>query len=288
MSARPGKTTPTPVWAFEGTTSSARSDVLATEEPLEIRLVIEGLRHPVAVTMRTPGADFELAAGFLFSEGVLKSREQLRRITYCIEPDLDDEQRFNIVNVELATVEAVDLTPLERHFSVTSACGVCGKATLEALRVRGLAPIGFAAEQGERRIARGVLTSLPETLRRAQSIFHTTGGVHASALFSPDGELMAIREDVGRHNAMDKLIGCAFLEDKLPLSGHLLMVSGRSSFELVQKAIAAGVSVLCSVSAPSSLAVELAREFGLTLVGFLRGPAFKVYTGVERIAAFER
>lgn len=281
MPGRPGKTTPTSVWAVDGPARRERGDVLATEEPLEIRLAIDGHRHQVAVTMRTPGADFELATGFLFGEGVLKRREQLRRITYCIDPDLDDDQRWNIVNVEFASGEAVDLAPLERHFSVTSACGVCGKATLDGLRHRGLNPVDDGGDI--RPISQEVLLSLPGKLQAAQSIFHSTGGVHASGLFSPDGEALAVREDVGRHNAMDKLVGWAFLHDRVPLTDHLVMVSGRSSYELVQKAVAAGVSVLCSVSAPSSLAVQLAREFGVTLVGFLRGTTFKVYTGIERI-----
>ncbi|MGA3219895.1 MAG: formate dehydrogenase accessory sulfurtransferase FdhD [Acidimicrobiales bacterium] len=252
-------------------------DSLATEEPLEIRLLSGGARHPVAVTMRTPGADFELAAGFMFSEGILRTREQLRRVSYCVDRDVAEQQRYNIVNVELAGVAPADLAPLERHFSVTSACGVCGKATMEALRRRGYEPVpdgpSFSAD---------MLRSLPAKLRRAQRLFDTTGGLHAAGLFSAGGELVALREDVGRHNALDKLVGWALMQARLPLAGQVLVVSGRSSFELVQKSLAAGAAALCSVSAPSSLAVELAREFGLTLVGFLRNDRFKVYSGEER------
>jgi FdhD protein len=253
-------------------------DTLATEEPLEIRLIQGGQPYPVAVTMRTPGADFELAVGFLFNEGVLKSRDQMRRVSYCVNKEVGEEQRFNIVNVELAQAAGfADLAPLERHFSMTSACGVCGKATLEDLHRRGYEPLPAGpALQPE------LLRSLPAKLRQAQSLFETTGGLHASGLFTADGDIVAVREDVGRHNAMDKLVGWAFLNDRLPLAGHVVLVSGRSSFELVQKSLSAGVAALCSVSAPSSLAVDLAREFGLTLVGFLREGRFKVYSGPER------
>jgi FdhD protein len=266
-------------WAWEVLPGAAHrgEDSLATEEPLEIRLLSGGGRHPVAVTMRTPGADFELAVGFMFSEGILRTREQLRRVSYCVERDVAEQQRYNIVNVELAGVAPADLAPLERHFSVTSACGVCGKETMEALRRRGYEPApdgpSFSAD---------MLRSLPAKLRRAQRLFGTTGGLHAAGLFSAGGELVALREDVGRHNALDKLVGWALMEGRLPLAGQVLVVSGRSSFELVQKSLAAGAAALCSVSAPSSLAVELAREFGLTLVGFLREDRFKVYSGEGR------
>jgi FdhD protein len=231
--------------------------------------------------MRTPGADFELAAGFLFGEGVLKSREQLRRISYCVDPDLDDEQRYNTVNVEVSGVAHTDLVPLERHFSMTSACGVCGKATLESLRTRGYclpAPGDAAALVPE------VLSGLPAKLRHAQQIFEATGGLHAAGLFSLGGELVVSREDIGRHNALDKVVGWAFLQDGLPLRDYVLVVSGRASFELVQKSLAAGVTALCSVSAPSSLAVHLANEFGLALLGFLREGRFRIYAGAERVS----
>jgi FdhD protein len=275
--ARPGPTAR--VWAWEVQAGEAHrgEDSLATEEPLEIRLVNAGARHPVAVTMRTPGADFELAVGFMFSEGILHARDQLRRVSYCVDREVDEHQRYNIVNVEVAGVAPADLAPLERHFSVTSACGVCGKATLDALRLR-----GYQAVPAGPSLPVDMLRSLPAKLRRAQRLFETTGGLHAAGLFTGSGELVAIREDVGRHNALDKLVGWAFMEARLPLAGHVLVVSGRSSFELVQKSLAAGATALCSVSAPSSLAVDLAREFGLTLVGFLRDDRFKVYSGEQR------
>jgi FdhD protein len=227
--------------------------------------------------MRTPGADFELAVGFMFNEGILRARGQLRRVSYCVDRDVDEQQRYNIVNVELAGLVALDLAPLERHFSVTSACGVCGKATLDALRLRGYTPVPEGPS-----LPAEMLRSLPAKLRRAQRLFETTGGLHAAGLFTPSGDLVALREDVGRHNAVDKLVGWALMEGKLPLAGQVLVVSGRSSFELVQKSLAAGVAALCSVSAPSSLAVDLAREFGLTLVGFLREDRFKIYSGEQR------
>ncbi len=254
----------------------SRSDQLATEEPLEIRLVSP--QRTVAVTMRTPGADFELAAGFLYSEGVIRSREDIQRISYCVDPDVDGEQRYNIVNVELKEGLSVDLQPLERHFFTTSACGVCGKASLEALRLREYPVIPKGLE-----VSAEVIYSLPEQLRNAQRVFSTTGGLHAAALFDAQGQLLSVREDVGRHNALDKLVGWAVLSDQLPFSDRIVLVSGRPSFEILQKSLAAGVPIVCAVSAPSSLAVELAREFGITLIGFLRGERFNVYAGRERL-----
>ncbi len=252
---------------------------LATEEPLEVRLVSGGDRYPVAVTMRTPGSDFELAIGFLFNEGILKHRADLRQVSYCVDREVGEEQRYNIVNVEVATgLKPQDIVPLERHFSMTSACGVCGRATLEALRARGYRPL----EDGPV-LEPDVLRGLPVGLRQAQALFDTTGGLHAAGLFTPSGELLAVREDVGRHNALDKLTGWAFMQGRLPLSGHIVMVSGRSSFELVQKTVSAGATALCSVSAPSSLAVDLANELNLTLVGFLRDQRFNVYAGAQRV-----
>lgn len=254
----------------------SHTDQLATEEPLEIRLASP--QKTVAVTMRTPGADFELAAGFLYSEGVVRSREDIDRISYCVDQDVDGEQRYNIVNVALKEGLSVNLQPLERHFFTTSACGVCGKASLEALRDRGCPVIQKGPE-----VPLDVIYSLPEQLRSAQRVFSTTGGLHAAALFDAQGQLLAVREDVGRHNAIDKLVGWAVLSDELPLNNHIVMVSGRSSFEIVQKCLVAGVAIVCAVSAPSSLAVALAREFDMTLVGFLRGERFNVYAGRERL-----
>jgi FdhD protein len=263
----------------EGRRAPARDDALATEEPMETRLIIAGRRQTVAVTMRTPGSDFELAAGFLYGEGIVASREQVRAINYCRKGEVDEEQRYNIVNVELRAGIDPDLHTLERHFYTNSSCGVCGKASLEALEIRGcpVLPPGPT-------VTAELVYSLPDQLRRAQGLFDVTGGLHAAGLFDSSGRLVALREDVGRHNAIDKLVGWALLQDRLPLSDHIMMVSGRSSFEILQKCVAAGAPIVCAVSAPSSLAVDVARRFGVTLVGFLRGRRFNVYAGEERIA----
>jgi FdhD protein len=272
----PGNKTKATVWVVENGKVRSRLDQLATEEPLEIRLVSP--QKTVAVTMRTPGADFELAAGFLYSEGVVSSREDIDRISYCVDADVDGEQRYNIVNVALREGLSVDLQPLERHFFTTSACGVCGRASLEALRSREYPVIPNGPE-----VSAAVIYSLPDQLRSAQRVFSTTGGLHAAGLFDAQGTLLSVREDVGRHNALDKLVGSAILSDELPLNNRIVMVSGRSSFEILQKCLAAGVPIVCAVSAPSSLAVALAREFGITLVGFLRGERFNIYAGKERL-----
>src|SRR5215203_4979604 len=255
-----------------------RPDTLATEEPMEIRLLAGGSRQNVAVTMRTPGADFELAAGFLYGEGIIDSPDDVQKISYCVDSDLDAAQRYNIVNVELRNGREYDLRPLERHFYTTSACGVCGKASLEQLELRGC-PVMPAGPK----VPAETIDTLPKKLREAQGLFDATGGLHAAALFDDKGELMALREDVRRHKATDKLVGWALLEGRLPLSAHILMVSGRSSFEILQKSLAAGAPVVCAISAPSSLAVDVAKQFGMTLVGFLRGGKFNVYSGSERI-----
>jgi FdhD protein len=256
-----------------------RPDTLATEEPMEIRLLMSDTKQTVAVTMRTPGADFELAAGFLYGEGIVKGPEDIAKISYCVDRDLDAAQQYNIVNVELSGGHEYDLRPLERHFYTTSACGVCGKASLEQLELRGCPVIAPGPE-----VSAETIYSLPEKLREAQGLFDATGGLHAAALFDEGGNLLALREDVGRHNATDKLVGWTLLEGRLPLSGHIVMVSGRSSFEILQKCLTAGVPVVCAISAPSSLAVDVAREFGITLVGFLRERRFNVYAGQERVA----
>ena len=255
-----------------------RPDALATEEPMEIRLLAGPTKQTVAVTMRTPGADFELAAGFLYGEGIVTCPEDILKISYCVDPDIDAEQQYNIVNVELRSGREFDLRPLERHFYTTSACGVCGKASLEQLELRGCPVISPGPE-----VSAETIYSLPETLREAQGLFDATGGLHAAALFDGEGELLALREDVGRHNATDKLVGWALLEGRLPLSEHVVLVSGRSSFEIMQKCLTAGVPIVSAISAPSSLAVDVAREFEMTLVGFLRGGRFNVYAGSERI-----
>jgi FdhD protein len=254
---------------------AAGRDVVAGEEPLEIRLLAGGRRETVAITMRTPGDDFALAAGFLFGEGVISSREEIAGIRYCT--DVDEAQRYNVVNVRLRSDRLPDLERLERHFLISSACGVCGKAHLDALAVRCDGPLPHGP-----RMSVDALLALPGALRAGQELFASTGGLHAAGLFAPDGRLIALREDVGRHNAMDKLVGWALLEGR-PTEAGVVCVSGRASYELLQKAVAARMSFFAAVSAPSSLAVDLARRFGVTLVGFLRDGAFNVYAGAGRI-----
>jgi FdhD protein len=273
---RPGSSVTTRLVAVDGERSHLKFDRLATEEPLEIRLRAGDQTRTVAITMRTPGNDFELAAGFLYGEGVVAEPDDVRAISYCV--DVPAEQQYNTVSVDLGREDLPELDALERHFTTTSACGVCGKASLEALHSRGLDRI-----ESQARATRSTIVGLPGRLRAAQGIFEKTGGLHAAALFDLDGNPIAVREDVGRHNAMDKLIGWAFLNRKLPLEHRIVLVSGRSSYELVQKCAAARIPIMCSVSAPSSLAVDLAREFGVTLVGFLRESRFNVYAHEERI-----
>ena len=261
-------------------------DAVATEEPMEIRLLAgPALRSQpsqrgatVAVTMRTPGNDFELAAGFLHSEGLVRERDELLTLRYCT--DEAEAERYNIVNVHLRATELPPIERLERHFAMTSACGVCGKAHLDALEVRCPAPPAPGPV-----VRAELLETLPDRLREAQAVFGRTGGLHAAGLFTRDGELLAIREDVGRHNALDKLLGWALLEGRLPLADCIVCLSGRASYELLQKAVAAGVPFVAAVSAPSSLAVEVAERFGVTLVGFLRSERFNVYAGEQRVRA---
>lgn len=262
----------------DGDTRS-RSDQVATEEPLEIRLGFSGYTQRVAVTMRTPGNDFELAAGFLFTEGIIQSRDQIATIGYCLDRELTPEQQYNVVTVDLRSPELFQADHNLRRFGMTSACGVCGKESLDQIVRRGTAriPSGFT-------VSPGTIVELPDRLRAAQGIFEHTGGLHASGLFTDIGELVTLREDVGRHNALDKLIGAMLLDGKLPLSDRIILVSGRTSFELAQKCASAGAPVLCSVSAPSSLAIDVAREFNLTLIGFLRGKHFNVYHGAHRLS----
>jgi FdhD protein len=264
------------VWVVENGKKRLRQDQLTTEEPLEIRLVSP--QRTLAVTMRTPGTDFALVAGFLFSEGVISCREDIQRMSYCTDESVDGEQRYNIINVELKSGLNPNLQPLERHFYTNSACGVCGKANIEALRLR-----GYAVVTSNLIVQPEIIYSLPEKLRSHQGIFSATGGLHAAAVFDAQGNLLNLQEDVGRHNALDKLIGTALLGDELPFNNHIVMVSGRSSFEILQKSLVAGVGIVCSVSAPSSLAVSVAQEFGITLIGFLRGERFNIYTGWERL-----
>lgn len=256
--------------------AGSRRERLVTEEPMEIRAAGPG-QEPVsvAVTMRTPGADMELAAGFLFTEGLVESAGEIATMRYCglEEPA---EQRFNIVTVELR--RPFDPGRLERNFYATSSCGICGKASIDQVEVRTepVAP-GPLVEPG-------LIEGLPLALREGQELFDATGGLHAAGLFDADGALLALREDVGRHNAMDKLVGHELLEGRLPAAGRIVLVSGRASFELVQKAAVAGIPIFCAVSAPSTLAVETARRLGMTLVAFLRGRRFNVYAHPERIS----
>lgn len=258
---------------------STRPDTLVAEEPLEIRL--NG--KPLAITMRTPGDDFALAAGFLVSEGVLGTADELQNIVYCAGATVDGSNTYNIVDVRTAPGVVIPDITLERNVYTTSSCGLCGKASLDAVRTTAR----WAIDDGDAspvRLEPELLVRLPDRLRAAQQVFDRTGGLHAAALFTEDGELLDVREDVGRHNAVDKLVGRALQNGTLPLSRTVLLVSGRASFELAQKAVMAGIPVLAAVSAPSSLAVDLAAETGLTLVGFLRGSSMNVYAGEHRIA----
>jgi FdhD protein len=253
-------------------------DYLVGEEPLEIRVG----EVPVSVTMRTPGHDLELAPGFLFTEGLITNRGQIASVRHergALQNGVT-QNGANRVRIDLAAGVALDLKSSQRNFYAASSCGICGKASIDAVRVRNISPPNPHCT-----VDPEVLCRLPDQLRAAQPVFNRTGGLHAAGLFSLDGQLQVLREDVGRHNAVDKVIGWALANGRLPLSGSLLMVSGRGGFEIVQKALVAGIPVLASVSAPSDLAVKLAREFGMTLIGFLRGRRFVMYSGAERLAA---
>jgi FdhD protein len=266
--------TPVRVVAVHGDARSERADALATEEPLEIRAQGPGQEgQRVAVTMRTPGGDFELAAGFLFTEGLV-TPDDVRRVAYCDDLD-DEEQRYNVVTATLA--RPFDAERLSRNFYATSSCGVCGKASLDDIAVRcDIVAPGFTVEAD-------VLVSLPDRLREAQRVFDRTGGLHAAGLFDRDGSVLSVREDVGRHNAVDKVIGEQLLAGRVPLSDRVLQVSGRASFEIVQKAAVAGIPVVSAVSAPSSLAVDAGGRLGVTVVGFVRDGRCNVYTHPDRI-----
>lgn len=262
----------------------AVSDAVAVEEPLEIRLAYSTPAgraiKSVSITMRTPGEDAALAAGFLLSESIVSDPADIVAIETCGKPAPDTGQR-NAVRVELGASVDVDLARLERHFYATSSCGVCGKASLDALHAVGIKVL----PPGTPTFSEDVLLRMPTELRRRQSTFDATGGLHAAGVFDSTGTFIAIAEDVGRHNAVDKLLGQLFLDGRLPASELGLIVSGRASFELVQKALVAGVPLLAAVSAPSSLAVDLAREFDMTLVGFLRGETFNLYSASDRVVA---
>ena len=263
------------------TAREPRSDLVAAEEPLEIRIGISSpdgrAVHSISVTMRTPGNDAALAAGFLFGESIIRTAGDIVGIEPC-GPAATDTGNRNVIHVELADGVTVDLDRLQRHFYTTSSCGVCGKASLEAVRALGIGTI-----EARTTFPSSVLTGMPQALRAAQAVFDETGGLHAAAAFTTDGELLVTMEDVGRHNAVDKVIGSLLLDERLPADELGLMVSGRASFELMQKALVAGMPLLAAVSAPSSLAVSLAREFDMTLIGFLRGETFNIYSGEERV-----
>ncbi|WP_434992520.1 formate dehydrogenase accessory sulfurtransferase FdhD [Arthrobacter sp. Ld5] len=260
-----------------GAQTGRREDVLAGEEPLEIRL--DG--RAFTVTMRTPGDDFDLVAGFLVSEGVVWEPGQLPSLRYCAGVDENGQQTFNVVEAQLRPGVELPDTAMERHVYTSSSCGICGTASIDAVRKSSRFDLRTDASP----VDLGVLASLPDRLRESQKLFDRTGGVHAAGLFSAEGELLCLREDVGRHNAVDKVVGWALREGMLPLRGTILQVSGRASFELVQKAQLAGIPVLAAVSAPSSLAADLADDAGLTLVGFSRGTTLNCYSHPDRIAA---
>ncbi|MBV9263635.1 MAG: formate dehydrogenase accessory sulfurtransferase FdhD [Candidatus Eremiobacteraeota bacterium] len=277
---RAGRSVSADVIALACERRSGRRDQVAGEEPLEIRLTSNGHGQTLAITMRTPGSDFELAAGFLYNEGIVRSRDDLREMTYCLDSAVDPEQRYNIVTADLHATASLDVGRLERHFVTSSACGVCGRAQLDSLRELGVAPI-----DDDVAVWPSLLYQLPQRMHESQRVFAATGGLHAAALFDESGAMLAVREDIGRHNAVDKLVGWGLLNGRLPFKRSILMVSGRAGYEILQKSAMARIPVVCSVSAPSSLAVELAREFNVTLVGFLRGERANVYAGTERIVA---
>jgi FdhD protein len=272
---KPGKSVDvTPVQEWREGSVHQSLDYLVAEEPLEIR--VNG--SPLSVTMRTPGNDLELAAGFLLTEGIISSRAQIARLEYAPPARDQPAAKNNVVEVALTPDADFDGSRLQRNFFVASSCGICGKTSIESVRVR-----GTRAPNPDFRISPEILCAIPDRLRAAQAIFERTGGLHGAALFSSQGELIGIREDVGRHNAVDKLIGWALLEGRTSLADCMMLVSGRAGFEIVQKALVAGVPLVASVSAPSSLAVQLAREFHLTLAGFLRGRRFVIYAGEDRL-----
>lgn len=266
-----------PIWRIDQNGKSQSEDTLAIEEPLEIRLHIKGQSKSISITMRTPGNDFELAAGFLFTEGIIKSKDQIQSIEYLKTWNPDQEN--NIVLVRPAEGVDIDFQKLERHFYTSSSCGVCGKASIDAVKATGLKRIESEAFF----FSPEMIHRLPNTLRESQNIFDQTGGLHAAALFDNQGKLLSLCEDVGRHNAVDKLIGKALIDQQIPLRQRLIMVSGRVSFELVQKAAMAEIPILAAVGAPSSLAISLAEEVGMSIIGFVRDQRFNIYCNEQRI-----
>lgn len=270
-----------PVLKVRPAGQEAVDDLLATEEPMEIKVAHHDGREPaqtsISVTMRTPGHDFELAAGFLYSEGIVRNRDDLVDIAYCTDTETPQEQ--NVVTVTLAPSVDFDVDRLDRNFFANSSCGVCGKATLDSLQLSGYRPI-----ETNTSLTAETLRSLPNIMRDQQRTFDTTGGLHASALFDTTGTLVALREDIGRHNTVDKLVGAKLMEGALPLDRHILLVSGRAGFEILQKSLVARIPIVASIGAPSTLAADLATEFGITLVGFLTEDGFNIYSHPHRIA----
>lgn len=270
------------VLKVDGKSRRKEMDRLAVEEPMEIRVRWQDdgavQEKSIAITMRTPGDDFELAAGFLFAEGIVSGREEVVDIAYCLDPE--EPQERNVVTVTVAPGICVDVERLQRNVVAYSSCGLCGKATLESLDMAGCQPV-----EGTVQVPTDVLRSLPDRMRAGQASFEETGGLHAAALFAGDGTLISLREDVGRHNAVDKVIGQQLIARRVPLDDVVMLVSARAGFEILQKALVARLPVVAAIGAPSTLAVDLAERFGMTLVGFLRGETFNVYAGAERILA---
>jgi FdhD protein len=281
MARTTGRRTVLRVAGVDDMPAGRRPDTLAAEEPLEIRVGPPGpaARRPLAVTMRTPGDDLDLAIGFLLTEGIIGAADDVLTARLCAGTDTPNT--YNVVDVTLAPHVPPPQTDPTRNFYTTSSCGVCGKASIDAVRTRSRYPVAGDPLV----VAAATLATLPDRLRAAQRIFERTGGLHAAGLFTPAGDLVAVREDVGRHNAVDKVVGWAVRQRRLPLRGHVLLVSGRAGFELVQKASMAGIPLLAAVSAPTTLAVDLAEEVGMTLVGFLRGSTMNVYAGAQRVTS---
>ncbi|MBV9271549.1 MAG: formate dehydrogenase accessory sulfurtransferase FdhD [Candidatus Eremiobacteraeota bacterium] len=274
--SRPGRTVEAHALRVENGNARETAELIATEEPLEMRLNAGSQSRRLGVTMRTPGNDLELAAGYVFSEGIVRSREELDEITYCLDDDITEEQQYNVVSIRLRSSAMPEIGGLERRVVTSSACGVCGRENIEALLER-CAPV-----LSDLTVDAAFVGALPDRMRGAQRIFEATGGLHAAAIFDRDANVRVVREDVGRHNALDKAVGWGLMQGVLPFQDCVAMVSGRASFELVQKCAAAGIPVLCAVSAPSSLAVQTADALGITLIGFVREGRSTVYSHRER------
>jgi FdhD protein len=276
------------IWRYEQQSWSETPDLLAVEEPMEIRLgygdASDRQQSSLAVTMRTPGHDLELTLGFLYAEGIISSPDQVLSIKHCSDKDVEAEARKNIVRAELAPEVKLDWEKLQRNFFTSSSCGICGKASIESVQMGSCPTLPLAKAW----LSADTILACPQALHESQTSFRYTGGLHAAALFDKDGKLILLKEDIGRHNAMDKLIGAALYQGLFPLHDYICQLSGRLSFELVQKSLIAGIPVLLAIGAPSTLAVELSREFGQTLIGFVKKDRFNIYTGIERIIIHEQ